>query len=309
MLLELAPLSAGEKLLFILISLVGVLVSLGFVFSRLSRYRLIVDTPTAKVRSAPQGYVELIGHAMPGEDGALDAPLSGRPCVWYEYKVEELKEDNGRKRWRPVRSGRSSHLFRLDDGTGSCLIDPRGAEVTPRHKHSWRGQSTLPGTRNLTPDAVVALFSTHIGNGQYRFTERLIFEHEPLYALGDFHSRGGGRDHLNMRETVRDLLRNWKRNPEQLLTRFDANGDGKINPDEWQQARQAAEQEARQQQQSLHQQPSVHVLRAPQTSSRPFLLSTHDEERLVRRYRWLVAGCLTGVLFFFWFFLEVLLAN
>ncbi|GAA0681152.1 hypothetical protein GCM10009104_02090 [Marinobacterium maritimum] len=309
MLLDLAPLESGEKLLFLLICMAGTLASLWFVFSRMTRYRLIADTPTAKVRSAPQGYVELIGHVIAGEDGMLDAPLSGRPCVWYDYKVEELDDDDGRKRWRSVRSGRSQHWFQINDGTGTCLIDPEGAEVSSQHKHSWRGHSAFPGGQSLDSNAVAAFFSTQIGAGQYRFTERLIFEHEQLYALGHFHTVGGGRDQLNIKDAVRDRLRSWKRDPEQLLERFDSNGDGKISPDEWQAARLAAEQEAQQEQQHLHALPSMNVLTDPQASRMPYLLSTHDETQLIQRYRWLSAGCLLGAMLFFWFFLEVLLAN
>ncbi len=309
MLLDLAPLDSGEKLFFLLICSVGILASLWFVFSRMTRYRLIADTPTAKVRSAPQGYVELIGHVIAGEDGLLNAPLSGRPCVWFDYKVEEQDGDDDRKRWRHVRSGRSSQWFQINDGTGTCLIDPEGAEISSQHKHSWRGHSAVPAGLELSPHAAAAFFSTHIGAGQYRFTERLIFEHEQLYALGHFHTVGGGRDQLNMNATVRDRLRSWKRNPEQLLARFDANGDGRISPDEWQAARQAAEQEARQEQQALHALPSMNVLIDPQTSRLPYLLSTHDETQLIRRYRWLAAGCLIGAAVFFWLFLEILLAN
>ncbi len=297
----------AQKLLFLLLCLAGALAALWFVFSRMTRYRLIADTPTARVRSAPQGYVELIGHVIAGEDGMLNAPLSGRPCVWYDFKVEELDDDDGRRRWRSVRSGRSNHWFQINDGTGTCLIDPEGAEVSPRHKHSWRGHSAFPAGQD--PHAAAAFLTLRSGNGQYRFTERLIFEHEQLYALGHFHTLGGGRDQLNMKTTVRDLLRGWKRNPEQLLERFDSNGDGRISPDEWQAARQAAEQQAQTRQRELHQLPSMNVLTDPQTSGMPYLLSTHDEAQLIRRYRWISAGCFTGALFFFWLFLEILLAN
>lgn len=309
MLLDLAPLGNGEKLLFLLICVAGTLASLWFVFSRMTRYRLIADTPTARVRSAPQGYVELIGHVIAGEDGLLSAPLSGRACVWYDYKVEELDSDGERKHWRHVRSGRSAHWFQINDGTGTCLVDPDGAEVSTLHKQSWRGHSAFPGQQSLDPHAAAAFFSTHMGNGQYRFTERLIFEHERLYALGRFHTVGGGRDQLNINATIRDLLRNWKSDPEALLARFDRNGDGRISPDEWQHARQEAEQEALEQQRSLHALPSMNVIVDPQNSRMPYLLSTHDEAQLIRRYRWLSGGCFAASLFFFWLFIEILLAN
>lgn len=308
MFLNLSPLELGEKALSLSLCLAGILVTLWFVFSRMARYRLISDTPTARIRSAPQGYVELIGHVIAGEDGLLHAPLSGRPCVWYDYKVEEL-EGNERKRWRHVRSGRSEHWFQINDSTGTCLIDPEGAEVTTVHKHSWRGHSAFPGGKGIGPKGAAAFLSMQVGNGGYRFTERLIYEHEQIYALGRFHTVGGGRDQLDMNGTVRDLLRSWKRHPEQLLARFDHDGNGKISADEWQTARQTAEQEALAKQQALHQLPSMNVLGDPNTSRMPYLLSTHDETQLIRRYRWLSTGCFVATLAFFWFFLEVLLAN
>ncbi|MEA3274212.1 MAG: hypothetical protein U9Q81_02735 [Pseudomonadota bacterium] len=42
--------------------------------------RTMVDTPTAKIRSAPQGYVELAGRALPYRVN-LTAPLTRLSCV------------------------------------------------------------------------------------------------------------------------------------------------------------------------------------------------------------------------------------
>lgn len=309
MLLQLDPLTPTERLLLLLLCAAGIALALWFVFSRLARFRLIADTPTARIRSAPQGYVELIGQVIAGEDGLLRAPLSGRPCVWFDYRIEERQDHDGRSRWRHVRSGRSSQWFQISDGTGTCLIDPDGAEVSTRHRHSWHGHSSFPSGSELDPLGAAAFFRLQLGNGRYRFTERLIVEHEPLYALGHFQTVGGGRDRLDPHATVRDLLRDWKRDPDQLLARFDSNGDGRISPDEWQSARQAAAQEAAQQQLALQQLPSMHVLSDPQSARLPYLLSTHDEAQLMRRYRWLSAGCFLAALTLFWLFLEILLAN
>ncbi|SEA96424.1 GIDE domain-containing protein [Marinobacterium iners] len=310
MLLDIGPLGSTERLIALLALALAALVALWFVFRKLGHYRLIADIPTARIRSAPQGYVELIGHVIAGENGMLSAPLSGRPCVWYTYKVE--KQSGGeRKQWKTVRSGRSDSWFQINDGTGTCLVDPAGAEVTTLHKQSWRGNTELPSINasGLSAKGIAAILTSNSVSGHYRYTESLIFEHEQLYALGRFHTVGGGRDQLDMKATARDLLRDWKQNPDRLRERFDQNGDGQIDLQEWQQAQKEALQEARAQQRELHQLPSMNVLTDSQSRRQPYLLSTYDEERLMRRYRWISIWCLslTGVAF--WLFLEVLLAG
>jgi hypothetical protein len=123
--LEIGPLGPTERLVALFALALAALVALWFMFRRLGHYRLIADTPTARIRSAPQGYVELIGHVIAGENGMLNAPLSGRPCVWYEYTVEQHSSGE-RRQWKTVRSGRSESWFQINDGTGTCLIDPAG---------------------------------------------------------------------------------------------------------------------------------------------------------------------------------------
>src|SRR4030067_2822595 len=54
-----------------------------------SHVRLIEDTPTAKIRSAPQGYVELEGLGKLMDGPPIIARLTGLPCVWDRYTIEE----------------------------------------------------------------------------------------------------------------------------------------------------------------------------------------------------------------------------
>lgn len=307
MFLDIDPLSSTERLIALLVLSSGALIALWFVFRKLGQYRLIADTPTARIRSAPQGYIELIGHVIAGEDGMLTAPLSGRPCVWYAYQIDKQSGDD-RKQWRHVKSGRSDSWFQINDGTGTCLIDPDGAEVTTQHKQSWRGHSLMPSGASLAVNGIATILTSHNTHGDYRYTERLIFEHEQLYALGRFNTVGGGRDQLDIKATARDLLREWKQNPAQLRARFDHNGDGNIDQQEWQQAQNQALHDARQQQQAIHLLPTMNVLTDPQTRHQPYLLSTYDEQHLMRRYRWISLGSLILAAIAFWLFLEVLLA-
>lgn len=67
----------------------------------------LADTPIARIRPAPQGYVELYGRArlLPGPP--ILAPLSSLPCAWYRYQIEERSSGG---RWWLVESGDSDNL-------------------------------------------------------------------------------------------------------------------------------------------------------------------------------------------------------
>jgi hypothetical protein len=52
-------------------------------FSGLKVARLIEDTRTSKIRSAPQGYIEIIDRSEGNaEEYPLKAKLTGTNCVW-----------------------------------------------------------------------------------------------------------------------------------------------------------------------------------------------------------------------------------
>src|SRR4030066_2537101 len=123
------------------------LASCGFLgmFRFLRRIRLIEDTPTAKIRSAPQGYVELTGISRLMQGDLIIAPLTGKQCTWYSYKIEERSDSPGirggrHKGWRVIEAKTSDDLFLLADDTGECVIDPEGATVTPAETEVWFGK-------------------------------------------------------------------------------------------------------------------------------------------------------------------------
>ena len=70
-----------------------------------------------------------------------------------------------------------------------------------------------------------------------------------------------------------------------LQRRFDADGDGRIDALEWEQARTAARQEALREQAASDQSEPLHTLVRP-PGRRRFLLSNLEEFDLVRRNRW-----------------------
>ncbi|NOY63475.1 MAG: hypothetical protein GXP10_10080 [Gammaproteobacteria bacterium] len=257
------------------------------IFRFLFRAQIIVDTPTSKVRSAAQGYVELRGRGALMDGPPITAPLSGLPCIWYRYTIEALNDAGGGPRWATMESGQSDDLFLLVDGSGECVVDPENAEVIQPYTERWRGNGPscyIPAGRHWLAN----LFSV----GRYRLTEMRMLPGEPLYAIGYFRNIGGCADAPNSAEEVRHLLSLWKRDRAALLKRFDANGDGEIDLDEWQAARDAAKQQVRKEQVEHAAQPSVHMIAHASHGTRPFLLSRHDPATLVRKYRMYAAAAL-----------------
>lgn len=225
--------------------------------SALRRRRSIDDTPTSRVSSAAQGYVELRGQGQPFDSGCIYSRLRLHPCLWFRYQIEKRDSED---KWQTCEEGDSDDSFVLVDGEGRCVIDPAGAEISTSHRDHWR-------------------------QGDLRYTEWLIQEGDPLYALGDFRTIGGLQQSLDATADLNALLNQWKSDPVELRRRFGLDGDGDISEQEWQLARQAARREIDRQHQASRRQEPVNVLRRPE-DGRPFLVSNLPPESLSRRYGW-----------------------
>ena len=187
--------------------------------STMRRRRAITDTPTSRIGSAAQGYVELLGDGKPLDFPPLLSHLTHLPCLWYRFQVEE--KSSTKDKWETVSQGESEVPFIIDDGSGRCVVDVEGAEILTRHKETW----TV---------------------GKYRNTE-------------------------------------WKKDQASLLKRFDLNGDGTIDMQEWGLARQAARREVARMHRDARNESDVHTLSCPR-NGRHYLLSNIDPNKLARRY-------------------------
>ena len=252
--------------------------------SRWSRIRHLLDTPTSRIRSAAQGYVELVGVLRSGPVENLSAPLTGEPCLWWRYRIEEYRSNGKRSSWSLVERGVSEGWLCLADATGECLIDPRGAEVQPAFRRVWTGSLRHP--RGVAPGGLRRL----LGLGRkYRYSEERLHAGEPLYAIGDFRTLGGGRHGLDLVDARKQIISEWKAEYAGLLQRFDSNRDGRLDEAEWQRVRLAAGLEAEERHRHASTGPAQHRLARP-GENLPFVLSSHGEEVLARRYRWQAAG-------------------
>ncbi|MGD8379839.1 MAG: GIDE domain-containing protein [Gammaproteobacteria bacterium] len=283
---------AGDFWFWTALAVVVTLILFYLAFRFLKRARIIEDTPTSKVRSAAQGYVELIGRGelMPGDP--VLAPLTGKPCTWWSFSVEEKRTTyrNGRSEtsWHTVESATSDELFFLVDETGHCIVDPDGAEVTPGASDTWYGHTARPTQGPASSSGLLA-------SGRYRYTEKRMEPGAPLYGLGFFQTRGGAREQYDRNAELGARLAAWKRDQAGLLQRFDRNHDGRIDMAEWELARQAAMREVDEELARRGLEPGINMLVRP-PDRRPFLLAPMGQDGLSRRYRYMAAGCFFGFL-------------
>ena len=221
----------------------------------LKRYRLVADTPTSRIVSAPQGFVEIVGRGkqLPGD--GLVSHITGLPCLWYRYLIERKRGD----RWEYVDSDVSHDTFGVDDGSGHVLVDPEGAEIKTARK-------------------------SVITEGGYRKTEWTLIEGETIYVLGEHVTLGGPNAVLDKQADLASLLAEWKKDKSKLLARFDANRDGEIDLDEWERARLEASNEIDRMHLDIRMKDGIHLIRKP-GHGRPYLIANREVKNLVRHYR------------------------
>lgn len=241
-------------------------------FKSLRRDRFAADTPLARIRSAAQGYVHLQGRVGPPPEGAMVAPLSGLPCVWWDYKIERRESTaRNRNQWLIVDRATSVAPFSLRDADGECLVGPVGADVTPTSHETWYGDSPrpacLPGLegRGWSPES------------SYRYSERIICPDAQVTVLGELRSHSAVE---SIEREVGKIIVGWKQDQAALLARFDRNHDGELDAGEWEAARAAAREQVEANLASKDQRVSVV---GQTTHGEPFLIAPLDGQRLVDR--------------------------
>ena len=273
----------------LLLLVVAAFAGVGFFLWKKSfqRARMMEDMATSKIRSAAQGFVELSGIQHPIEGIPLSAPLTGSACTWWDYKIERREQTRNSKgqtrtRWSTMEKDTSVGFFHLRDETGEILVNPVGADVTPSLQRVWYGDARRPNGDSTSR------FGASL-KGRYRYTERIMRPGEPIYALGHFEtwSNVPGRNERSKKRS--EILAEWKTDAAELVRRFDADGDGRVDQDEWESARQAAQALAEEQVAEAAMKPDVDILMKPE-EDHPFILSTKSQDELAKAYRWKALG-------------------
>ncbi len=195
--------------------------------------RLIENIPRSKARSAAMGLVEVSGQAEPYV--MLKSPLTATECVYYKFKIEKrMDEDRGAK-WKVINQGSSTNFFYIRDETGRILVDPVEAELHLQEDYKFTGTDILAS-------GSVRRFSAPVifGAGEMRYTEWYLVPGDSVFAIGSAKKwKNAAEDH---KFKVAQKLREIKEDKERMK-QFDLNGDGRIDCEEWELARQHAEQD------------------------------------------------------------------
>lgn len=229
---------------------------LAFVFN-LWRYLHIAKAPVSTINAAAQGYIELNGVATTAKP--MQTPLHGISCVWYRSWAYARDAENF---WRLVDYNQSDAPFQLQDHTGTCMVDPKGAEVIYTQKHTSNQHN-------------------------HRYVEQYLPVNRPLYLIGYLDTRHDFADEKAMTAAVGEVITEWKSDPAQLLMRFDLDKDGNIDYEEWESAREQAYAEAtRRQQYQAH---TGDFTVSKPSSKQLYLLSGLSPHTLRRHHAWWVA--------------------
>lgn len=222
------------------------------------RLRQVDDLPTSKIASAAQGYIELRGitAAMPGSE--LRSPHRRLPCCWYRHERYRRGSNN---KWILESSDESPDYFRLQDGTGECVIDPAGAVVVGARADTYY-------------------------MGRERHIEWTIVAGTPLYAIGHFRTEAGLPDDDARQHAIWKALDGLKRDKPRLAG-FDINRDGEVDMAEWDFARRAVIREVDERRMSAQAPVTVNILSGPE-DGRLFMLSPKSPDDLRRS---LMLGC------------------
>jgi hypothetical protein len=225
--------------------------------SSLNRLRAIRDTPTSRIGSAAQGYVEIVGRGQYFTEAPLTSHLRLLPCLWYRYKVEERYRGKNGDSWRTIDSGESPDSFIVKDKTGLCVVDPQQAEISTIYRDHWNTEDR-------------------------RYTEWKLLKNDLIYVLGEFRTQSGSPG-FDARAELNTLLAEWKRDMPALHKRFDLNNDGDLDMAEWMLARKAAQREVAKKMRELQAQPDLNIISQPR-DGKLFLVSNLTPEDLSRRY-------------------------
>ena len=153
-------------------------------FNSLQRKRLILNTPSSKIRSASIGLVEVSGLAV--GPYTVQAPITGMPCYFYRTIAWQLKKSGKNTEWHKVAEENLHVPFFLDDNTAKVLVNPEGAELDVHRDFHEEYRTSVFGLVDSVPASVLSFLTRHgINNdSSLKVEEYCIKPKNALFVLG-----------------------------------------------------------------------------------------------------------------------------
>jgi hypothetical protein len=153
-------------------------------FSMLRIKRLILNTPSSKIRSASMGLVEITGMATGPH--TIPAGITGEPCFYYRAMAWQLRQSGRSNQWRKVADESLYVPFFVEDSTGRMLVNPQGAELDVHRNFKDEIGESLFANRDTMPEniAMYLLRNGLAGADATRIEEYCIKPDYPLFVLG-----------------------------------------------------------------------------------------------------------------------------
>lgn len=239
-------------------------------FSVWREKRTIENIPTSKVRSLAMGLVEVTGQAQP--KAMLKSPITATDCVYYKFLVERRERQGKSDRWVVVSQGASTNYFYVDDGTGRILVDPVEADIHLAQDYRYTDNVSAANTLGM-------MFNVGSWGQRMRYTEWYIIPGDTVYVMGTV--TRWRNDQQERQFALAERLKELKADRERLM-QFDRNGDGQIDADEWEAARERVEQDILRQELDNPRDESEDLVIARDPLNRLMIISDKSEKDLVR---------------------------
>jgi len=160
-------------------------------FLLLQRKRLILKTPTCKIRSADMGLIEVSGVAC--GPYVILSPLKKIECYYHRTIAWEWKTNSRKGEWAKIAEEILNVPFYVDDSTDKVLIDARGADTDLHCDFDEQyNRSTLSGGPEM-PTNVSDFLVRHSADPrkQIRVEEYCVKPSTFLFVLGTLSQNPG----------------------------------------------------------------------------------------------------------------------
>ncbi len=175
---------------------------------------LIEDIPTSKLRSVAAGFVEVKGRIT--SDKPVISPVSGSPCVYFHYVKQEFVIVGRHAKWRTIEAGEGMADF--------CVLRDETGEIGVNLKNASFFLTTKYTTNTTFMDMQYGL----IGSDNIRYVEEYILDNQTVYVLGTAKPVSKS---VNYGKFLSEIKKDKNK-----MKRFDLDGNGVIDAEEWEKA-------------------------------------------------------------------------